>query len=285
MLPELLDTDLMRPSLSHFLEGHDRTSDGRKRGYFGLRYAPKAVAWVSQDTRCLRSRIPCTPWSMLLVIGCRCCVSAKLTSSAEAFVIMIKLRRGKGKGFQDSNAKPFWVGLETIKGALPKTFILECVEAMSCRRTTSEPESESSHDLEEATLQIIEKLGDQYHVMSLRLSFSVRRCSDWHLFLCFHRFLKSKFGTKFCGDAFQAFSPQISAVTGLPDPETKILCGWRLQGRIGCVSWWLHDCSQKCDHAGATSLSASFAVPEVLAHETSWEFVVSSWTSEARLKC
>ena len=110
---------------------------------------------------------PCTQWSMLLVIGCRCCVSAKLTSSAEAFVIMIKLRRGKGKGFQDSNAKPFWVGLETIKGALPKTFILECVEAMSCRRTTSEPESESSHDLEEATLQIIEKLGDQYHVMSL----------------------------------------------------------------------------------------------------------------------
>ena len=110
---------------------------------------------------------PCTPWSMLLVVGCRCCVSAKFKSSTEAFSVMLKLRRGKGKGFQDANAKPFWVGIETIKGGKPKTFILECVEAMSCRRTTSATESDSSHDLEEATKQIIEKLGDQYHVMSL----------------------------------------------------------------------------------------------------------------------
>ena len=43
--------------------------------------------------------------------------------------------RGQGCGFQDANAKPFWVGLATIKVCSPKTFVLEnAVASVICPR-------------------------------------------------------------------------------------------------------------------------------------------------------
>jgi hypothetical protein len=42
------------------------------------------------------------------------------------------LRKGRGDGYADSNARPLEVGLSTIKVITPRVFILECVSASVC---------------------------------------------------------------------------------------------------------------------------------------------------------
>ena len=79
---------------------------------------------------------PCTPWS----------------------------KRGSGLGFADPNAKPFFIGLSTVKVVKPKLFVWECVEGVA-QRVTSET---SYSDLEVLQGHLQEHVGDLYTLVILR---------------------------------------------------------------------------------------------------------------------
>ena len=81
---------------------------------------------------------PCTPWS----------------------------GRGSGKGFADPNAKPFFVGLSTVKVVKPKVFVWECVEGVATRSTSQS--SDGSSDLDVLQGHLREQLGDSYTLLILR---------------------------------------------------------------------------------------------------------------------
>jgi C-5 cytosine-specific DNA methylase len=79
---------------------------------------------------------PCTPWS----------------------------QRGSGRGFEDPNSKPFFIGMSTVKVLKPKVFVWECVEGVALRSTSDGNVS----DLEMLQQHLSEQLSKDYTLLILR---------------------------------------------------------------------------------------------------------------------
>lgn len=108
-----------------------------------LVYDLKTQSWqyIPQHIGVYTLGFPCTPWSM----------------------------RGLGKGWEDPNAAPFFVGIETIQRVQPMVFVLECVEGMTNRSSGNAAEpGNPKNDLDKALEYINQKLANSYMISILR---------------------------------------------------------------------------------------------------------------------